>query len=54
MNEENEKVQNQDEEILNPQESETVEGGVRSITEPTNVDLADNDKGEGCNCKCHG
>lgn len=54
MNEENEKVQNQDEEILNPQESETVEGGVRGIDSQEVADLAECDKGQGCDCRCHG
>ncbi len=49
------KVQNQDEEILNPKEAETVEGGVRTITDLEAVNPSENDeKGEGCNCRCHG
>lgn len=48
------KVQNQDEEVLNPQEAETVEGGVRTVTDLEAVNPSENDKGEGFNCRCHG
>lgn len=51
MNEENEKVQNQDEEILNPQETEEVEGGVKDF-DLEKKPLENEGSGIGCDCGC--
>lgn len=50
--EEEKKVQNQEDEILNPQEEETVEGGVSDLQDAQESIKPEDGSGAGCDCFC--
>lgn len=52
MKEEEKKIQDSEEEILNSQDSEQVEGGAQAITNGPNQEDLENAGGIGCDCGC--